>query len=88
MPPKKTKKAAGASTKPPTLTVSCYSRGNGMTAGLELWRTELSGTPQPKFLLYDRSSDGRFASDVSTWNSATGLTPTVLTRFAEVAASS
>ncbi len=59
-----------------------------MTAGLELWRTELSGAPQPKFLLYDRSPDGRFATDVSTWNGAAGLTPAILDRFAAAAASS
>lgn len=91
MPPKKTKvPKVKKSTALPTLTVSCYSRGSGMTAGLELWRTELSDAPQPqpKFLLFDRSPDGRFATDVSTWNSATGLTPTVLDRFAAVAASS
>ena len=83
MPPKK--KAAA----PITLTVSCFSRGSGMTAGLELWRAEVSGIPQPKFLLFDRSSDGRFASDVSTWNGdAGGLTPTVLSRFTAAAAAS
>ncbi len=84
MPPKKAKKAA------PTLTISCFSRGSGMTAGLELWRTELSDAPQPqpKFLLYDRSPDGRFATDVSTWNDATGLTAAILDRFATAAASS
>ena len=86
MPPKKKTAGAGAaSTKPVTLTVSCFSRGSGMTAGLELWRAEVSGTAQPKFLLYDRSADGRFATDVSTWNVATGLTPTVLGRFAAAA---
>jgi hypothetical protein len=84
MPPKK-KTAAGA---PTTLTVSCFSRGSGMTAGLEVWRAEVSGATQPKFLLYDRSPDGRFASDVSTWNGAAALTPAVLTRFAAAAAAS
>jgi hypothetical protein len=80
MPPKKvTKKVA------PTLTVSCFSRGSGMTAGLELWSTSLGGTPT-KFLLYDRSSDGRFAGDVATWNGAAGLTKTVLTSFTSAVA--
>ena len=37
------------------------SKGNGMIAGLEIWRS------QGKFILVDSSTDGRFASDVSTW---------------------
>jgi hypothetical protein len=76
MPPKKTKVAKAA----PTLTVSCFSRGSGMTAGLEIWSTSLGGAPI-KFLMYDRSPDGRFAGDVIPWNSATGLTPALLARF-------
>ena len=46
------------------------SAGAGITAGLEIWRY---GT---QFILYDRSPDGRFASDVHTWNSAVGLNDT------------
>ena len=41
------------------------SKGNGMIAGLEIWRSK------GKFILVDSSTDGRFASDVSTWMSAT-----------------
>lgn len=37
-----------------------------MTAGLEIWRVG------PRIYLYDRSPDGRFATDVSSWNAATG----------------
>jgi hypothetical protein len=77
MPPKKTKVA-----KSLTLTVSCFSRGSGMTAGMELWQARLGSDTHPKFLLFDRSADGRFASDVSTWNTGSGLTPAVLTSFA------
>lgn len=58
-----------------------------MTAGLELWSARLGDAPV-KFLLYDRSSDGRFAGDVATWNSATALTPAVLASFASAAAAS
>ena len=83
MPPKKTKAA-----KPvPTLTVSCFSRGSGMTAGLELWSTSMGGAPT-KFLLYDRSPDSRFAGDVTTWNGAAGLTKVTLTSFTTAVASS
>lgn len=61
-----------------------------MTAGLELWSTSLGGTPS-KFLMYDRSPDGRFAGDVATWNGAAaaagGLTPVILASFASAAAS-
>lgn len=48
---------------PPTL----FSSGSGMTAGLEIW--SYAG----KFILYDRSTDGRFAADIATWNTAAGL---------------
>lgn len=41
------------------------SKGNGMIAGLEIWRSK------GKFILVDSSTDGRFASDVSTWMAAT-----------------
>ena len=37
------------------------SKGNGMIAGLEIWRSK------GKFVLVDVSSDGRFASDVEVW---------------------
>ena len=54
-------RAAAAVTEP-----QCVSRGSGMTAGLEIWRI---GTA---LHLYDRSPDGRFATDIATWTSATG----------------
>jgi hypothetical protein len=37
-----------------------------MTAGLEIWRI---GTA---LHLFDRSPDGRFATDIATWSTATG----------------
>jgi hypothetical protein len=83
MPPKKAAKPKKAV---PTLTISCFSRGSGMTAGLELWSARLGDAPA-KFLLYDRSSDGRFAGDVTTWNGAAGLTLAILTSFTKAAAS-
>ena len=42
------------------------SKGNGMIAGLEIWRSK------GKFVLVDVSSDGRFASDVGVWMTACG----------------
>jgi hypothetical protein len=47
---------------PPRAVAIRVSCGAGMTAGLEIWRV---GTA---LALYDRSSDGRFAADVATWN--------------------
>lgn len=38
------------------------SSGAGMTAGLEIWNCA------GQLILYDRSPDGRFAADVTTWN--------------------
>ena len=40
-----------------------------MTAGLELWRLPTNA----KIILIDRTPDGRFASDVTTWNTTVGL---------------
>ena len=40
------------------------TKGAGMIAGLEMWRSD------GKFILVDNSPDGRFANDVSQWNSA------------------
>lgn len=48
-------------------TAERVSTGAGITAGLEIWRV---GT---KLVLVDRSPDGRFAGDVTTWNTAAGL---------------
>ena len=45
--------------------------GGGMTAGLEIWSATVAG--QHKFVLVDRSADGRFATDTATWNTAAGL---------------
>ena len=56
MPPRRVRIA------PPTL----LSTGAGMTAGLEIWRAD------GRLWLHDRSSDGRFAADVETWNNAVG----------------
>ena len=47
--------------------ITKISEGAGMTAGLELWRY---GT---QFVLHDRSADNRFATDVTTWNTALSL---------------
>jgi hypothetical protein len=59
MPPRKT---AIVSDPPRHISV-----GSGMTAGLEIWF--VAG----KFVLYDRSTDSRFADDVATWNSTVSL---------------
>jgi len=56
----------------PALVPTKISAGAGITAGLELWRL----TPTGPFVLADRSSDGRFATDVATWNAgATDMSP-------------
>jgi hypothetical protein len=59
---KKPRKAAAVA--PPTL----VSVGAGMTAGLELWHQ-----PSGAFFLVDKTPDGRFATDVATWNAAAGI---------------
>jgi hypothetical protein len=45
--------------------------GAGMTAGLELWSATVGG--KHKFVLVDKSTDSRFATDAATWNTAAGL---------------
>lgn len=73
MPPKTTtagakpraKKATAAATPPVKI-----STGAGITAGLELWKQ----SPTGPFFLVDTTPDGRFATDVATWNAAVGLT--------------
>lgn len=65
MPPKKLKTPTKGTLVRPTL----VSRGSGMTAGLELWRLPTNA----KIILIDRTADGRFASDVTTWNTTVGL---------------
>jgi len=47
---------------PPSPKAKCISKGSGITAGLELW---LKGA---RFILVDKSPDGRFADDVAQWN--------------------
>ena len=49
------------------------SSGAGMTAGLEIWSARVSAKGGIKFVLVDRSTDGRFATDVTAWNAAAGL---------------
>jgi hypothetical protein len=63
MPPRKLK------TPPRPVRPTLVTRGSGITAGLELWRL----VHNEKIILIDRTIDGRFASDVVTWNSAVGL---------------
>jgi hypothetical protein len=46
-----------------------------MTTGLEMWCIG------DKIVLTDRSADGRFAEDVSTWNNAVGLNGTALKKL-------
>ena len=46
---------------------SLVSKGAGMVAGLEVWRQN------GKFILFDQSTDGRFASDVALWATSAGL---------------
>lgn len=65
MPPKKLKTPTKGTLVRPTL----VSRGSGMTAGLELWRLPTNS----KIILIDRTADGRFTSDVTTWNTTVGL---------------
>lgn len=51
------------------------SAGTGMTAGLEIWSvpTGKKRGPPTVLALVDRSPDGRFAQDVTEWNTAAGL---------------
>jgi hypothetical protein len=64
-----------ASSSPQIKKPQRVSRGAGITVGLEIW-TISSGsrdTQKSSFVLVDTSPDGRFADDVTTWNSAVGL---------------
>lgn len=45
------------------------SAGAGPTVGLELWRFPPAGP----FVLYDRTTDRRYTTDTTTWNTAAGL---------------
>jgi hypothetical protein len=71
MPPKRSKTTV-PSPPPPVRIQGRVSVGAGMTAGLEIWAL-VEGT-QHRFVLYDRSADGRFASDVATWNAGLNAT--------------
>ena len=52
---------------PPTKP-TVVSKGAGITAGLEIWSIPTGNNKQAKFVLVDKSPDGRFADDVSQWN--------------------
>lgn len=54
-----------------------------MLAGLELWKATLPG--KNYIVLVDRSLDGRFAADVTQWNSAAGLNATALKKIKDAA---
>ena len=54
-----------------------------MLAGLELWRVTLPN--KCCVVLVDRSVDGRFAADVTQWNSAVGLNTTTLKKIKDAA---
>jgi hypothetical protein len=55
-----------------------------MTAGLEIWSVPVGpkGKQESRFVLADKSPDGRFSDDVAQWNSAVvGLNATALKRL-------
>jgi hypothetical protein len=54
-----------------------------MTAGLEIWLFPVKGVE--RFVLVDRSPDGRFANDTLTWNSAAGLNAAALKKLKDAA---
>jgi hypothetical protein len=53
------------------------SRGAGMIAGLELWN--VGG----RIVMYDASTDGRYADDIRTWNA--GLNAATLKQLKDAA---
>ena len=61
-----------------TVTVKPVSKGAGMTAGLEIFSV-VQGTTT-KFVLVDKT-EGRFATDVATWNDAVGLNASTLKKL-------
>ena len=63
--------------------VRVVSKGGGMTAGLEIWLFPVKGVE--RFVLVDRSPDGRFANDTLTWNSAAGLNAAALKKLKDAA---
>jgi len=59
------------------------SKGSGMVAGLEMWKiTRSAGSC---IVLVDRSPDGRFAADVTQWNSAVSLNAATLKKLKDAA---
>ena len=50
-----------------------------MTAGLEIWLFPVKRVE--RFVLVDRSPDGRFANDAETWNTAAGLNTAALKKL-------
>ena len=57
--PKKAVKEAPQQQQP----VACVGKGAGITAGLEIWRSNTGA-----FVLQDTTPDAVFATDVATWN--------------------
>ena len=51
------------------MNLTLISKASGMIAGLELWSVVLKGEKRVTILV-DRTIDGRFASDVTQWNSS------------------
>ena len=63
--------------------LTLVTKASGMLAGLELWKATLPG--KSHVVLIDRSLDGRFAADVTQWNSAAGLNATTLKKIKDAA---
>lgn len=61
--------------RPPILVTGPCAIGGGITAGLETWRVG------DKFVIVDKTTDGRFADDVITWNTAVGLNATAIKKL-------
>jgi len=64
--------------------ITLVSKGTGMVAGLEMWKvTRPTGSC---IVLVDRSPDGRFAGDVTQWNSAVSLNAATLKKLKDATA--
>jgi hypothetical protein len=63
--------------------LALVTKASGMLAGLELWSVTLPS--KCCVVLVDRSVDGRFAADVTQWNSAAGLNATTLKKIKDAA---
>jgi len=63
--------------------LALVTKASGMLTGLELWKATLPG--KTYIVLVDRSLDGRFAADVTQWNSAAGLNATALKKIKDAA---